>query len=75
MSKPIEYALIGSTTIDVFDSKKRLRQGVHDLWVWKMKECDLKWNSKTPGLFADKEIENINTTHQRVLKYVPSNRS
>ena len=74
MSKPIADSLIGSTTVDVFDKKGRLRQGVHDLWVWKREECDLSWESKTPGLFLSDEIEGINSIHQRVLKYAPSNR-
>lgn len=35
MNKPYAESLLGSTTVDIFDKKQRLRQGVYNLFIWK----------------------------------------
>mmetsp|Transcript_44427 Transcript_44427/g.43098 ORF Transcript_44427/g.43098 Transcript_44427/m.43098 type:complete len:105 (-) Transcript_44427:2223-2537(-) len=53
MKKPFETALIGSTTIDLFDQKLSLRQGTYNLFIWQNKLPDITINSQTPGLFEE----------------------
>ena len=53
LSKSMGEGLLGSTIIDVFDEKTRMRQGSYSLFVWKGKQADLSVECKTPGLFMD----------------------
>jgi hypothetical protein len=67
MNKIENNGLAASTTLYIFDSKRRLRQGVHDLYLWNDKHRDLTFKCKTPGLPPDNEYaEKINALLGRI---------
>lgn len=72
MSKTENNGLIASTTLNLYDSKRRLRQGVYDLFLWKDKEIDLSFKCKTPGLPLDHfYTEQINALLQKIGNKAP----
>lgn len=56
LSKQQSEGPLACTMIDLFDSKSRLRQGVHNLFLWKGKELDMSSDCMTPGLFYDPPV-------------------
>jgi hypothetical protein len=52
MHRPVTESVVASTTIDLFDAKRRLRQGVIDLELWPGKEAEISLQSGTPGLHS-----------------------
>lgn len=67
LSKTMEQGLLGSTIIDIFDEKTRMRQGSYSLFIWKGKQADLSVECKTPGLFVELP-ENISNEEIKDLK-------
>jgi hypothetical protein len=53
MNKIENNGLVASTTLNIFDSKRRLRQGVFDLYLWNNIQRDLTFKCTTPGLPPD----------------------
>lgn len=51
LSRPQEKGPLAYTTIDLFDSKQRMRQGTFDLYLWKDVEKDKVHHTSFPGLF------------------------
>lgn len=73
LTKPHEQSLVAGTTVDLFDSKLRLRQGHHALRLWKGAAPDLGLSTRTPGLPGeDEDCRQINTLLSRVDKYQPN---
>lgn len=67
MNKTENNGLAGSTTLYLFDTKRRLRQGVLDLYLWKNKERDMNLTCRTPGLPPDNYYaESINSLLARI---------
>lgn len=67
--------LIGSTAFNVFDSKRRLRQGMYDFVIHKNKKPDLSYNFKTPGLpDNDEEAKEINILLSKIRKEETNNK-
>ena len=50
-----ENSLVGSSCFYLFDSKRRLRQGVFNLYLHFSKQCDFSCAFTTPGFPADNE--------------------
>ena len=72
MSKSENNGLIASTTLNLYDSKRRLRQGVYDLFLWKDKDIDLSFKCTTPGLPPDNfYTEKINALLQKIGNKAP----
>jgi hypothetical protein len=77
MNKPYSESLLGSTTVDIFDKKQRLRQGMYNLFIWKGQKIDMSFNSKTPGLLKvteessleSKLVKNINQLLKKIDLY------
>ena len=62
MNRMENDGLVASTTINLFDSKKRLRQGTFDLYLWNNSKVDLSFRRRTPGLPPNNEFsEKINS--------------
>jgi len=73
MRRSFDHALIGATTVSLFDSKLRLRQGVHSLLLHPGKQADISLNSSTPGLPAGDDVsERLNTLLSKIDKYTPN---
>ena len=67
MNKIENDGLVASTTINLFDSKRRLRQGFLNLYLWKDKERDMSFKCTTPGLPPNNEYaEKINSLLGRI---------
>lgn len=72
MNKVENNGLVASTTLYLFDSKRRLRQGVYDLYLWKDREADLSFKCTTPGLpLGDFYAEKINALLQKIGSKAP----
>ena len=61
-----ESSPLGSTTFPLFDENLKLRMGKHNLLVWPNMPPDMSFDSKTPGLVQDKNIENLNFSTQKI---------
>jgi hypothetical protein len=69
MKRPYERSLVGSTTVDIFDDKLRLRQGTFNLYLWPLTKADLGLNTETPGLFDSEALKEINTLLSKIDLY------
>ncbi|KRX01351.1 Protein kinase-like domain [Pseudocohnilembus persalinus] len=61
---------LGSTTITLFDSDLKLRQGKFHLYIWPETQPDISYNSKTCGLIQDENIQEIKNTVQKIGYYL-----
>jgi hypothetical protein len=67
--------LVGATVFNVFDTKRRLRQGVHDLVIHESKKPDLSYDFTTPGLpDNDEEAKEINILLSKIRKVEPKDK-
>ena len=66
MKKPYAESLLAGTTIDIFDEKFRLRQGVFNLYLWPKVKADICLNSKSPGLFDHEALKEINVLLNKI---------
>lgn len=67
LNKEMKDSLLGSTAFYLFDSKRRLRQGIQDLVIWKNKERDLSYSFCTPGFPDENPIaKEINTLLSKI---------
>ena len=66
MKKPYAESLLAGTTIDIFDEKFRLRQGVFNLYLWPKVKADISLNSKSPGLFDHEALKEINVLLNKI---------
>ena len=66
MKKDYEDCLVAGTTIDLFDDKYRLRQGTHNFYLWPGKAADLSLNTKTPALFENAKLKEINVLLRKI---------
>lgn len=60
---------IGSTTFPLFDENLRLREGKHNLLIWPNVMPDTSFDSRTPGLVQDKNIDNLNFCTSKIEYY------
>ncbi|MFO0118224.1 MAG: hypothetical protein ACK521_11635 [bacterium] len=60
---------IASTVVDLFDSKRRLRQGTWNLQLHLDKAADSNLNSQTPGLTDDPTTLEINNILRGIHKW------
>lgn len=74
LNKKENDGLIASTAFYLFDAKRRLRQGIHDLVLWKDKERDLSYNFTTPGFPKDHpQAKEINILFDKIRRNNPIN--
>lgn len=64
---------LGSTTISLFDEDLKLREGKLNLYIWPNTLPDYSFDSKTPGLVQDKNMQDINFAHQKLQYYENNN--
>lgn len=57
---------LASTTLPLFDQNLRLREGKLNLLLWPNVAPDISFDSKTPGLVNDKNIENLNFCARKI---------
>lgn len=73
MKKPRDRAMLCSTTVSLFDSKLRLRQGVHNLLLWKGVAACPGLDTTTPGLPPDHQMaRDINTMLAKIDGHTPN---
>ena len=53
LNKPFNLGPLGSSVIDIFNSKGVLRQGTFNLYIWQGKNPDMSFKQLTPGLFEE----------------------
>ena len=73
MNQDVNQSLLGSTTIDLFNQKKCLRQGHYSLYIHKNMEVDLKHPTTTPGLIDDLAAKEINVLGNYIHQYNTEN--
>ncbi|CAD8088581.1 unnamed protein product [Paramecium primaurelia] len=57
---------LGSTTFPLFDENLKLREGKINLLIWPNTQPDTSFNSKTPGLVKDRNIQDLNFCTRKI---------
>ena len=69
MNKSPEQGLLGSTVVELFSTRKALRQGRHSLFLWKGKKAETtNIVSETPGLVPQQEEDTLGEVNELLNK-------